>query len=125
MENQQQPDPLQPTADELSAAYGIRLGQALIEKIALEKLAAQMRSQIEAQAQNEARLQAHIHDLETRIAEFTKQEYDFTDHIQALELELDEIKTASRGGPLEAPIGEAAIDIIANANEKAAPVEAA
>lgn len=123
-QQQPQPDPLQPTSDELNAAWGTRLGQAIIGAIILDKLTAQMKSQIEAQAQNEARLQDHIQELEAKIAEFTQQEYDFVDHIQALESELEVMKTAEREtdnphAMSEAPEGRT---IIAGAKEKAAPL---
>lgn len=144
---QPQSDQFRPTGDELGAAWASRLNQTIIENIALEKLTAQMKTQIEVQAQNGVRLQAHIQDLEAKVAEFTQQEYDFVDHIQALELELDVMKTAtpdrvpatgtaetSEAGIAEFAqqqhtLSEEAAEIAAEGSaiikEKAAPIEAA
>lgn len=123
-QQQPQPDTLQPTSDELNAAWGTRLGQAIIGAIILEKLTAQMRVQIEEHSKTEARLQAHIQDLEAKISEFTEQEFDFVDHIQALESELEVMKTAERETDNPHAMSEAAEGrtIIAGAKEKAAPL---
>lgn len=91
-----QPDQFRPTGDELGAAWGIRLSQALIENITLDKLLAAQNKSIEEMAETEKVLSNRIQELEAEVAKFTNQEADLVDHIQDLETKLSELK-ADRG----------------------------
>lgn len=141
MTPQQQPqDTITP--DEIGAEWGMKLGAALLEKIDLRKrmerlttitneyvnrireLEAELVKTDELAEKTEAHLHAHIQDLEAKISEFTEQEFDFVDHIQALESELEVMKIPERETDNPHAMSEAAEGrtIIVGAKEKAAPL---
>ncbi len=118
MTNQQQPDPLMPTSEDLGAEWGMKLGSALVEKIVLRKQserlvtisneyaehirtleaeATQMAEMIEA---TESGLSNQVRELQAKIAEFTEQEIDLVDQIRDLKAELDVLKTADRAAAI-------------------------
>jgi cell division protein FtsB len=96
-----QPQQPQFTIAELGAKFGTHLAQILSELITFEKVIEMQQAQIEAIALKETRLTDHIQDLE--------------DELTLLRSENFELQQVAKAGNA----------IIAAANDKAAPIEAA
>lgn len=100
------------TIEELGAKFGVQLSQAYAELITLEKVIVSQRAKIEAMIQNEMEMTARIHEIEIELVE-----------LRAATKEVVNPHALSEAAAEIAAEGKAIID--GGGKEKAAPVEAA